>query len=76
MSAKYNEHPMESKFREDLAAVRIERERIEVCYRSWLEQMDLQHVEDIQMAFRGGYAQGKYDAKLVPQPPTGPQGEK
>jgi hypothetical protein len=64
MSAKYNEHPMERKARVGIEAYRKEKDRIDLCYRSWLEQLEYHHAEDVANAYKAGYAQGKYDAKI------------
>jgi hypothetical protein len=77
---------MERKFHEDMAAQRKEQAWIAECFREWKEQMgdDL----GVEMAFRSGYAQGKYDAlhpgwheasnaspvRVLPEPEQSPTG--
>ena len=53
---------MERKFREDMDAHKIEQVKIQAAYLAWLEQMEYYDEPSVKAAFRGGYAQGKYDS--------------
>jgi hypothetical protein len=72
MSAKYQQHPMEEKFRRDQEAMHKENARVRECFDAWMTQFDPDLVEAadeaVRMAFRAGYAQGKYDTQRAQEP--------